>query len=128
MKSTTLKSTHTDEVYCRVCLVDLRLMTEPLWEEAECEHVDVCEKWHSGTSSAKPNTVMSAAFSLIHSVCTGEQFPFNKLLKLLGQICGYLSLGDLKLLNVNEKTQLGLIYLFFLKASSWEIASTFRYH
>lgn len=110
-----MKSTRTDEVYCRDWLVALRLTTEPLWEEAECERVDVCEKWHSETSSAKPNSVLSTAFSLVHSVCAGEQFPFNKLLKLLRHICGSLSLSDLKLLSVNEKKKnsLGLFICSF---------------
>jgi len=56
----------------------------------------------------------SLNISFIRSVCTGEQFPFNKLLKLLGQICRPLSLSELKLLSVKQKNQLGLIYLFVL--------------
>lgn len=63
-------------------------------------------------SSMKLNAVLSLSVSLICSICTGEQFPFNKLLKLLGQICRPLSLHELKLLTVNEKNQLALIYLF----------------
>lgn len=44
MKSTDMKSTHTDLTSGNICLFDLRLMIVPLWEKAECEHVHVCEE------------------------------------------------------------------------------------
>lgn len=41
MKGAAMKSTHTDFISHNICLFDLRLMIESLWEEAECMYMCV---------------------------------------------------------------------------------------
>lgn len=104
MKSTAIKSTHTDFVSCNICLRDD-------WASLEGSWMWVCTRmWGTAFTNffnETKNSLINILFSHVQHV-NWINFSFNKPIKHLGQICSPLSLSELKLLSMN--------FFFFFKA------------